>query len=64
MALMKDELIKELPKLLAATPHKTDELAYSLEDYAQALEQRYDFDGCMAVYKDFESFPQVGGADR
>jgi len=62
MALMKDKLLKELPLLVKATPAKNDDLAYSLENYALAFEERNDFNDCMAVYKkNLDLFPQSGG---
>lgn len=62
MALMKDELQKELPELIKNSPDKSESLAYSLADYAQDFAQRKDLDGCMEIYKTIQSlFPESGG---
>ncbi|CAK9254268.1 unnamed protein product [Sphagnum jensenii] len=51
-----------LDSILRPRRKVTDDLAYSLEDYALAFEQRNDLDDCMAVYqKILELFPKSGG---
>jgi hypothetical protein len=65
IAMMKDEMLKELPKLIKevkAAGGIDDNFIYGLEDYGQAFLKRDNFDACMEVYKLISSaFPDAGG---
>jgi tetratricopeptide (TPR) repeat protein len=62
MALMKNELLKELPQLIKSVKTTDDDFIYGLEDYAQAFKARHRFDDCMDIYKAIATeFPETGG---
>lgn len=61
MALMKDELMKQLSDLYNVEK-VTDETAYSMAEYARKFKERKRFDDAMEIYKAVAAlFPNLGG---
>lgn len=61
MALMKEELKKQLTELYKAEK-VTDETAYSMAEYARKFKERKRFDDAMEIYKTIAKlFPNLGG---
>ena len=62
LALMKKELLLELPKVYAARTDTTNEFSYILANYAQQLKVRGDYKGCLDVFdKIILLYPKFGG---